>query len=178
MESHTWLTQEIASLHWYAHYLREALTDPDLPDAGKNPAAAAAKYLVEWEDLIPDTDPRFGYVDDLFVIYLGLDELTHKGGRHGKTYADMQMPSEQTIGQSIIEAKRRFKPFWSFIVKEVGPGFQHIARAIKKDKGHLDQLVEMLGNYIDAFSQQERPSEPIDAASLEAFMAKYQAGRA
>lgn len=171
MGRHEWLTQELGQLHWYAHYLREALGDGELLPAGQNPCAAAAKYLVEWEDIIPDTDPMFGYVDDLFVILLGLDELLHKGGRAGKAYGDKQMPSGATIKESIQEAKKSFKSFWDFIAGEVGAGFQHIARALKKDSGYVGQLIEMLNNYIDAYAQ--RPVTPVDGGQLETFLSKY-----
>ncbi|MHC4392084.1 MAG: hypothetical protein ACYS22_12310 [Planctomycetota bacterium] len=174
MHDHDWLHQELAGLHWYAHYLREALTDGDLPDGGRNPAAAASKYLLEWEDLVPDTDPQFGYIDDLFAIYLGLSELMKKGGRHGKSYGQKVLPAGHTLQQAVADARSRFKGFWAFIEKEVGPGFQHVARAVRKDKEFVRELVTMLGNYIDAYAQREVPV--VDPDSLKKFMAKYDRG--
>lgn len=176
MEAHDWLTHELQSLHWYAHYLREALTDDALPPSGKNPAAAAGKYLVEWEDTIPDTDPQFGYIDDLFVIFIGLDELMKHGGRHGVTYGDKQLASGQTISDTIREAKKRFRPFWDHMMGDIGSGFQHIARALRRDKTYTDKLIGMLTNYVEAYQQSPRPLEPITEAALDGFMAQYEKG--
>lgn len=178
MNDHDWLTQELRSLHWYAHYLREALTDDDLPQAGKNGAAAAGKYLVEWEDVIPDTDPQFGYVDDLFVVFMGLEEILKRGGRHGKSYGDKQLASGATIAATVTDAKKRFKSFWAFMNAEVGAGFQHIARAVKKDKEYTAKLVAMLDNYVEAYQQAPRPIDPIEPDPLTKFLARYRVKRA
>ncbi|MFC1705509.1 DUF1232 domain-containing protein [Planctomycetota bacterium] len=172
MAPHEWLTQELASLAWYAHYLREALLDPEVLQPGKNACAAAAKYLVEWEDLIPDTDPLFGYVDDLFAVLLGFQQLAHQGGPAGKTYVEMELPSGATLSQRIAEAKSLFGPFWDYLEKELQVGFREVAMAIEADPAHVDQLVTMLKNYIDGYM--ERTVAPIDADALARFLAQYQ----
>ncbi len=169
MERHEWLTHELMSLSWYAHYLLEAMSDEELNPGGRSQAVAAAKYLVEWEDLIPDTDPLFGYVDDLFVVLLGLENLMKLGGREamGK-YGQKMLPGNVPVDQKIKEAKDNFSSFWSYVSKEVSNGFQEIQRALRKDDSHVAMLKTMLQNYITAAAQ--RPVNPIDAAALEQFL--------
>lgn len=169
MERHEWITRELMSLSWYAHYLLEAISDDDLNAAGKSQAIAAAKYLVEWEDLIPDTDPLFGYVDDLFVVLIGFEQMMKLGGREamGK-YGPKPLPGQVPLEQKIKEAKQNFDSFWSYCLKEVSNGFQEIQRALRKDDSHVATLKTMLQNYIQAASQ--RPVNPIDSASLDQFL--------
>jgi uncharacterized membrane protein YkvA (DUF1232 family) len=169
MQRHEWITHELMSLSWYAHYLLEAITDESLSQAARSQAVAASKYLVEWEDLIPDTDPLFGYVDDLFVVLLGLEQLMKIGGREAiAKYGPKQLPGNVSLEQKLKEAKHNFQSFWDFIAKEVGGGFQDIQRALRKDDSYIAQLKTMLQNYIQAAGQ--RPVQPIDAASLEDFL--------
>src|SRR5688500_8944491 len=104
MMRHEWLTRELMSLSWYGHYLLEAINDDKLSQAARSQAVAAAKYLVEWEDLIPDTDPLFGYIDDLFVVLLGLEQLMKIGGREAMSaYGPKPLPGEIPLEQKIKE---------------------------------------------------------------------------
>lgn len=169
MLRHEWLTHELQSLSWYAHYLLEAISDEKLGDGARSQAVAAAKYLVEWEDVIPDTDPLFGYVDDLFVVLFGLEQLMKIGGRDAiARYGSKVMPGDVPIEQKIKEAKENFQSFWGYIVKQVGTGFQEIQRALRKDDSPVEALKKLLTNYIQAASQ--RPVTPIDQGSLDAFL--------
>ena len=169
MHRHEWLTRELMSLSWYAHYLLEALSDGSLNTGGKSQAVAAAKYLVEWEDLIPDTDPLFGYVDDLFVILFGMSELMKLGGRDAMMkYGAKMLPGNITLETKIKEAKAEFPTFWTYMTKEVGGGFHEIQRSIRKDEAQVPQLKTMLQNFIQAAGQ--RPVNPVDAAALEQFL--------
>ena len=169
MQRHEWITHELMSLSWYAHYLLEAITDEGLSQGARSQAVAAAKYLVEWEDLIPDTDPLFGYVDDLFVVLLGLEKLMAMGGREAiAKYGQKMLPGNVALEQKLKEAKHNFTSFWDFVAKEVGGGFQDIQRVLKKDEGYITQLKTMLQNYIQAAGQ--RPVQPITAAALDNFL--------
>ena len=169
MERHDWITRELMSLSWYAHYLLEAISDPELNPGARSQAVAAAKYLVEWEDLIPDTDPLFGYVDDLFVVLFGLEQLMKLGGREAMAkYGPKPLPGNIPLDQKLKEAKENFNSFWGWIVREVGAGFQEIQRALRKDDSAVATLKTMLQNYIQAAGQ--RPVHPIDAASLDNFL--------
>jgi uncharacterized membrane protein YkvA (DUF1232 family) len=169
MERHEWITRELMSLSWYGHYLLEAILDPDLNPAGRSQAVAAGKYLVEWEDLIPDTDPVFGYVDDLFVVLLGLEQLMKLGGREAiAKYGPKKLPGEISLEQKIKEAKENFQGFWAYVAKEVGGQFQEIQRTLRKDESVIEKLKTMLQNYVQAASQ--RPVQPVDRASLEEFL--------
>jgi hypothetical protein len=47
------------------------------PEARENLAGALA-YFVDPDDLIPDDNARFGYLDDAFVLKLALDESRHE----------------------------------------------------------------------------------------------------
>jgi uncharacterized membrane protein YkvA (DUF1232 family) len=173
MLPHEWLTAHMQGLHEYARVLKDALTDPALAPEGKSAAAAAAKYLVEWEDFVPDQDPLFGYVDDLFVILLGLSELCHAGGPVGMAYADKKLPSGETLGQAINDAQAMFPGFLGALVGEVGAGFQHVAQQLADDPGHMQRLVPMLATYIDAYAKNPRPLHPLDEASVDAFLSQY-----
>jgi uncharacterized membrane protein YkvA (DUF1232 family) len=169
MQRHEWLTQELMSLSWYAHYLLEAISDESLSAACRSQAVAAGKYLCEWEDLVPDTDPVFGYVDDLFVVLIGLEQLMRIGGREVMgTYGAKPMPGNIPLEQKLKEAKENFASFWAYVFKEVSAGFQDIQRAMRKDENIVPQLQMMLKNYIQAAST--RPVNPIDANALETFL--------
>jgi len=157
------------SLSWYAHYLQEAIMDESLSAQCRSQAVAAGKYLVEWEDLVPDTDPIFGYVDDLFVVLIGLEQLMKLGGREVMAkYGPKQMPGNVSLEQKLKEAKENFAGFWAYVAKEVGAGFQDIQRALRKDEGYIDQLNVMLENYKNAAAT--RPVNPIEAPQLDVFM--------
>jgi uncharacterized membrane protein YkvA (DUF1232 family) len=175
MERHEWLTRELATLPFYARHLLAAVSDPRLPASGRNPCFAAAKYLVEWEDIIPDTDPVFGYVDDLFVVLYGLSELVKFGGREGKLYGEKALPGGGRVADRIQEAKENFGGFWTYIVKEVGPGFQEIARALQEDPGLLAPLVAEVRTYVQSASQ--RAVVPIEPQALELFLVHRSARR-
>jgi len=54
------------SPHWQA--------DP----AAREQLAGALAYFVDPDDLIPDGDPRFGFLDDAFVMKLALAEAQHE----------------------------------------------------------------------------------------------------
>ena len=176
MERHEWLTRELASLPWYAKHLLDALNDKHLSASGKNPAFAAAKYLVEWEDIIPDTDPVFGCVDDLFVVLYGLSELIRFGGREGKLYGEKTLPTGGRIADRVTEARENFPGFWSYIVQQVGGGFQEIARALAQDPTLLAPVASEVRGYIQQASQ--RRVTPIDARALEMFLTHRSAQRA
>jgi uncharacterized membrane protein YkvA (DUF1232 family) len=169
MQRHEWITHELMSLSWYAHYLLEAISDESLSMPARSQAVAGAKYLVEWEDLIPDTDPLFGYVDDLFVVLIGLENLMKIGGREAiAKYGPKQLPGNVSLEQKLKEAKHEFAGFWEYVHKEVSGGFQDIQRAMRKDDSYIAQLKTMLQNYIAAASS--RPVNPIDAPALENFL--------
>src|SRR5439155_6970423 len=155
MERHEWLTEQVAALPFYAHYLVEAVNDPRVPANGKNACLAAAKYLVEWEDIIPDTDPVFGFVDDLFVVLYGLGELMKLGGREGKLYGEKTLPTGGRVADRVREARENFAGFWGYIVQEVGGGFQEIARALQQDPKLLPPLVKAVRAYIQEAQQRE-----------------------
>jgi uncharacterized membrane protein YkvA (DUF1232 family) len=175
MERHEWLTQELASLPWYAHYLVEAIEDPKIVASGKNPCLAAAKYLVEWEDVIPDTDPQFGYVDDLFVLLYALSELLRHGGREARRIGEKTLPTGGRVADRIHEARENFPGFWGYMVQEVGGGFQDVARTLQKDPTLVPPLVAAARSYIQAASQ--RTVTPVHPQALEMFL-RHRSARA
>lgn len=60
--------------------LADLLSDPDwqLPADARERFAAALAYFVDPDDLIPDDDGRFGYLDDALVVKLALAESRHE----------------------------------------------------------------------------------------------------
>lgn len=56
----------LSSPHWQA------------PEATRERLAGALAYFVEADDLIPDADGRYGYLDDAFVLKLALAESQHE----------------------------------------------------------------------------------------------------
>jgi uncharacterized membrane protein YkvA (DUF1232 family) len=153
MERHEWLSQELAGLHYYASILHEGASDAKVAPAGRYACFAAAKYLVEVEDVIPDTD-AFGLVDDLFVIFYGLGELNRQGGRHAQsTYGTKPACGGGTVTQKLQEAKTHFSAFWSYMEDQVARGFQEIARAISKEPAHGTELLQTLAHFVHYVSQ-------------------------
>ncbi len=148
MDRHDWLARELPNLHNYAMLLYEAATDDRVPVAGKNPCYAAAKYLVESEDVIPDSD-TFGLVDDLFVIFYGLNELLRQGGREAlAAFGQRAWADGLTLQQKIQEARARFPTFWAYMETEVARGFQEVARQIRKEPEHVNDLLTTLAHFV------------------------------
>lgn len=60
--------------------LADLLSDPDwiLPAQTRERFAGALAYFVDPDDLIPDDDSRFGYLDDALVLKLALAESRHE----------------------------------------------------------------------------------------------------
>lgn len=56
----------LSSPHWQA------------PEAARDRFAGALAYFVQPDDLIPDDDGRYGYLDDAFVLKLALAESSHE----------------------------------------------------------------------------------------------------
>ena len=176
MERAEWLTREVATLPWYAHYLAEAIEDPRVARSGRNACLAAAKYLASGGDLIPDSDPVIGLLDDLFVALYALSELMKHGGREvADAYSAKPLPPSGRLGERCREARANFPGFWNFVVKEVTGHFQEIARSLQKRPDLVGPLVAELRAFIQAAAQ--RPVYPIDPAALELFLRHHQASK-
>lgn len=60
--------------------IADLLDAPDwpLPKAARQAFVGALAYLVEPGDLVPDDEPRLGYVDDAIVVGLALEAAPHE----------------------------------------------------------------------------------------------------
>ncbi|MFC1707703.1 DUF1232 domain-containing protein, partial [Planctomycetota bacterium] len=98
---------EIASL------ALEILKDDNLEAKTRRLLAAAAKYTIDEQDLVPDKFPVYGLVDDLFVLAQATGSTLEEGGDATAGYQDRKLGGEPVM-EFIDGMRDHFYGFWEF----------------------------------------------------------------
>lgn len=104
------------------------LADDALSTEDRAPVVAACRYGYEETDLVPDTFPAYGLVDDLFVLGEGLRRFL-RGAGAGSAYA------KEEVGGAPLEAylegmRSRFLGFWQYCSKQTKGYFEGVAASL------------------------------------------------
>jgi uncharacterized membrane protein YkvA (DUF1232 family) len=156
-----------------ARVLLEILRDGAIPITQKGPVIAAARYTAEENDLIPDSVPVFGHIDDLYIAAIALEETLPVLGERGTDLGERKLADGDRLGGRLTAMQGRFHGFWQYCKKAAEP---FIKRNLEHYKAHPQQLPGLCAQFEKEVAKIEQACAKeirLDPKDVERFIAQF-----